>query len=336
VVLSMKVAGRVLGVYVDLGSPVHRGQPLVKLEPADFDLRVRQSEAAYQQARVRLSLSPDGNDDASDLNPEETGVVRQAKAVLEQARITRDRMASLNQDGLVPKSQLDDANAQYQVADARYQDALEEVRSREGLMIQRRAELDIARKQRSDSVLSAPIDGIISEKKVNQGQFAAAGDAVLTMVRINPLRLKLSIPERDAANVRTGQQVDLRVEGDSNVYSGHVARVSPAISIDNRTLMAEAEISNEKGLLRPGSFARAEIITRSAEPVVLIPASSVITFAGLTKVLSVENNETTEKRIKVGRASKGSVEVLEGIRAGEPVVIEPGSLTAGEKVVPIW
>jgi RND family efflux transporter MFP subunit len=336
VVLSMKVPGRVLGVNVDLGSPVRRGQPLVKLEPADFDLRVRQSEAAYQQARVRLSLSPDGNDDASNLNPEDTGVVRQAKAVLEQARITRERMSSLNQDGLVPKSQLDDANAQYQVADARYQDALEEVRSRQGLMIQRRAELDIARKQRSDSVLSSPIDGIISEKKVNQGQFVAAGDAVLTMVRVNPLRLKLSIPERDASNVRVGQNVDLTLEGDSNVYTGHVARVSPAISVDNRTLMAEAEIANEKGLLRPGSFARAEIVTRSAEPVVLIPASSVITFAGLTKVLSVENNETTEKRIKVGRTSKGSVEVLEGIQAGEAVVIEPGSLTAGEKVTPVW
>lgn len=336
VVLSMKVAGRVQAVYVDLGSPVQRGQPLVKLEPADFQLRIQQAQAAYQQARVRLGLQPDGTDTASNLNPEETGVVRQAKAVLEQARITRDRMESLSKDGLVPHSQLDDAMAQYQVADARYQDSLEEVRSRQGLMIQRRAELDIARKQLADSVLSSPIEGMISEKRVNQGQYVASGDPVLTMVRVHPLRLKISIPERDASNVRTGQNVEVRLEGDSRVYVGRLARISPAISVDNRTLMAEAEIANENGQLRPGSFARAEIITQSAEPVVLIPASSVITFAGLTKVISVENNETKENRVRIGRTSKGAVEVLEGIRAGDAVVIEPGTLTAGEKVTPLW
>ena len=336
VVLSMKVGGRVLAVYVDLGSAVRRGQPLMKLEPADFDLRIRQSEAAYQQARVRLGLQPDGNDDGTSINPEDTGVVRQAKAVLEQARITRDRMGELNKEGLVPHSQLDDAMAQYQVADARYQDAQEEVRTRQAVLIQRRAELDIARKQLSDSVLSAPIEGTISEKRVNQGQFVASGDAVFTMVRVNLLRLKLSIPEREAAGVHAGQNVEVHLEGDPQVYVGRLARISPAISVDNRTLMAEAEIANEKGLLRPGSFARAEIITQSATPVVLVPVSSVITFAGLTKVISVDNNETTEKRVRLGRTSKGSVEILEGIHAGDPVVVEPGNLTAGEKVVPVW
>jgi len=336
VVLSMKVAGRVQAVYADLGSAVRRGQALMKLEPADFDLRVRQAEAAYQQARVRLGLQPDGTEDGTSINPEDTGVVRQAKAVLEQARITRDRMDELNKEGLVSRSQLDDAMAQYQVADARYQDSLEEVRSRQALLFQRRAELDIARKQLSDSVLTSPIQGMISEKRVNLGQFLGAGDAVFTMVRVNPLRLKLSIPEREAAGVRAGQNVEVHLEGDSQTYTGRLVRISPAISVDNRTLMAEAEIANENGLLRPGSFARADIITQAAAPVVLVPASSVITFAGLTKVISVENNETTEKRIRVGRTSKGSVEILEGIKAGEPVVLEPGSLAAGEKVNPVW
>jgi RND family efflux transporter MFP subunit len=336
VVLSMKVTGRVQSVYVDLGSPVHRGQPLVKLEPADFELRVQQAEAAYQQARVRLGLQPEGADDGSAINPDETSVVRQAKAVLEQSKITRDRMESLSKEGLIPHSQYDDAMAQYQVADARYQDALEEVRSRQAVLIQRRAELGIAKKQFADSVLSAPIDGMISEKKVNLGQYVSSGDAVFTMVRVHPLRLKLSIPERDAANVQVGQRVEVRLEGDPSVYVGYLARMSPAISVDNRTLMAEAEIANEQGKLRPGSFARAQIIIKPAEPVVMVPASSVITFAGLTKVLGIHNNETEEKRIRVGRTVNGKVEVIEGLQAGDPVVVEPGNLAPGEKVNPIW
>ncbi len=337
VVMSVKVPGRVQTVYVDLGSPVKRGQALVRLEPADFQLRVQQSDAAYQQARVRLGLDAGGKGNGNNLDVTETGVVRQAKAVLEEAKLTKERMESLSRDGLVPKSQLDDATAQYQVAEARYQDAVEEVRSRQALLIQRRAELDIARKQLSDSVLTSPTDGIIQEKRVNAGQFVASGDPVMTLVRIHPLRLKLAVPERDSTNIRAGQRVEIRIEGDANrLHIGRLARVSPAISADNRTLMVEAEIGNENGVLRPGSFARAEIITDSNEPVVLVPASSVITFAGLTKVISIENNETQEKRVRLGRKTKGSVEVVEGINAGDTVVIEPGNLSSGEKVVPIW
>jgi HlyD family secretion protein len=336
IILSMKVPGRVQSVFVDLGSPVKRGQPLVRLEPADFQLRVQQAEATYQQARVRLGLDARSPDNGDSLMLEETGVVRQAKAVLEEAKLTRERMESLNREGLIPKSQLDDANAQYQVADARYQDALEEVRSRQALLIQRQAELNIARKQYADSTLSSPGEGVIQEKRVTPGQFVSAGDQVLTMVRVHPLRLKLAIPERDASNIQPGQRVDVRMEGDARVYTGRIARVSPAITTDNRTLMVEAEIGNEHGLLRPGSFARAEIITASNEPVVLIPDTSVITFAGLTKVMSVQNNEAVEKTIKVGRASKGTIEVVDGIQEGDTIVISPGTLASGEKVKPVW
>ena len=336
IVLSMKVAGRVQSVFVDLGSPVKRGQPLVRLEPADFQLRVQQADATYQQARVRLGLGANEDANALELDPAETGVVRQAKALLEEARLTQERMMQLNQEGLIPKSQLDDAVAQYQVAEARYQDSLEEVGSRKALLIQRRAELNIAQKQLADSTLLSPGEGVIQEKRVTAGQFVAAGDDVFTMVRVHPLRLKLAVPERNSTEIKTGQKVDVRVDGDTRVYSGRLARVSPAITADNRTLMVEAEIGNEQGLLRPGSFARAEIVTDSKDPVVLVPTSSVITFAGLTKVMSIENNETKEKRIKVGRKLKDSIEVVEGIQEGDPVVIEPGNLTSGEKVIPIW
>jgi multidrug efflux pump subunit AcrA (membrane-fusion protein) len=68
----------------------------------------------------------------------------------------------------------------------------------------------------------------------------------------------------------------------------------------------------------------------------LVPASSVVTFAGLNKVITVENNETNEKRIKVGRRAGDRVEVLEGIKGGEVVVTQPGNLVSGERVTPTW
>jgi multidrug efflux pump subunit AcrA (membrane-fusion protein) len=111
-----------------------------------------------------------------------------------------------------------------------------------------------------------------------------------------------------------------------------VARLSPAIQEQNRTLTIEAEIPNERGLLRPGSFARATIVTQAAQPVVMVPASAIITFAGIEKVLSVKDGKSVERRVQTGRKEAARVEIVSGLAAGEPVIVEPGNLTGGQAV----
>jgi RND family efflux transporter MFP subunit len=329
--LGMKVAGRLGVMAVDLGSAVRRGQVIARLDPGDFELRVRQAESALEQARARLGLPPSGGSDAvSDL--EKTAGVRQQRALLEQARITRDRVRSLFEQQLVPRADLDNAEAALQVAEARHQDAIEESRNRVGMLAQRRSELDIARKQLADSTLTAPFDGAIRERRAAAGDYVAAGQTVAVLVRIHPLRLRLPIPEREAVGLAVGQEVRLKVEGDPAQYIGRLARISPAISEESRTLAVEAEVPNREGRLKPGSFARAEIVVRSAEPAVLVPASSIVTFAGVDKVIGVSGDTTREQQVKKGRRSGDQVEILAGVKAGDPVVVEPGNLVSGEKV----
>ena len=181
VVLGTKVAGRVAEVNVDLGTPVKRGQVIGRLDQSDFKLRVDQAEAALQQARVRLGLSPTGTDEKID--PEQTAIVRQARAVLEEARLTRDRSIKLMEQDLIARAQLDTAEANLKVAEGRYQDAVEEVRNRQAIIAQRRSELDLARQQLADTVLTSPIDGAVSFKQASVGEYLAAGAPVATLVR---------------------------------------------------------------------------------------------------------------------------------------------------------
>jgi RND family efflux transporter MFP subunit len=168
---------------------------------------------------------------------------------------------------------------------------------------------------------------------VSPGDYVTVGQPVVTLVRMHPLRLRLEVPERDAANIRIGQPVKLTVEGDPADHTGRVARISPAISEENRTLMVEAEVPNQDARLRPGSFARANIETVSSEPAVLVPASSVVSFAGVDKVMSVENGKAVEKRVRTGRREGDRVEILEGVIAGDPVVVAPGNLVGGQPVM---
>jgi membrane fusion protein, multidrug efflux system len=330
VTLSAKVAGRVETIDVDLGTRVRRGQAIAKLDQTDFKLRIGQAEAALQQARARLGLTPSGKDEQ--VEPEKTAIVRQARAVLDEARLTRDRSVKLLEQQLIARAQLDTAEANLQVAEGRYQDAMEEVRNRQAVLAQRRSEVELARQQLTDTVVLAPVDGAVSQRLTSPGEYLAAGAAMATLVRIHPLRLRVSVPEREAAAVRAGQVVRLTIDGDPMVYSGRVVRLAPIVQELNRTLAVEAEIPNERGALRAGSFARAEIVTDAAQPIVTVPASSLVVFAGVEKVLVVRSGKTAEVRVQTGRRLGENIEILEGLKRGEQVVNNPGNLTGGQAV----
>ncbi len=330
VVAAFKVAGRVSEILVDLGSPVRRGQVLARLDPADYRIRVAQAEAALRQARAALGLPAEGTDETVD--PAKTALVREARAVLDEARLSRDRMAQLREKDLIARAELDAAVSRLQVAEGRYQAALEEIRNRHEILAERRQSLALARQQQDDAVLHAPIDGAVRERKASVGEYLAAGAPVVALVRIHPLRLRVSVPERDASIVRVGQAVRVRVEGDAAEHAGRVARISPSIQEQNRTLLVEAEVANRQGRIRPGAFARAEIVAPADRPAVLVPVSAIVTFAGVEKVFGVRDGRAVERQIRTGRRAGNRVEILEGLAAGDPVVVDPGTLTGGQAV----
>lgn len=330
VVLGMKVAGRLAEITVDLGTRVKQGDVVARLDSTDFRLRVQLVENAIQQARARLGLSLDGGSDRVD--PEKTPLVRQARAVLDEALLTRDRRIKLAEQQLIARADLDAAEAAAKVAEGRYHDAVEEVNNRLGILAERRTELELARQQLADTVLRAPIDGAMNARQAAVGEFLNAGAPVATLVRINPLRLRLAVPEREAAAIRQGQRVRLTLESDPTVYEGHVARLAPAISEQNRSLMIEAEIPNPQGRLRPGAFARGEIVVQPDRRLVTVPAEALVTFAGIEKVLVVEGGRAVEKRVTTGRRSGDRLEILSGLAAGEQVILRPGALAAGQPV----
>ena len=330
VTLSMKVSGRLGELTVDLGSRVSKGQAVARLVPTDFTLHVSQAEASLQQARARLGLSPDGKDDRID--PEKTPGVRQARAVLDQAQLNKQRVETFVTRKIAPRADLDNADASLKVAEGRYQDALQEVSDRQAVLLQRRSEVEMARQQLEDAVLTSPLDGMVRERQATIGQYLAVGSPVATIVRMHPLRLRLAVPERDALLVRVRQPVRVRVEGDPQPHEGRVARVSPAIDETSRTLMVEAEVPNPQSQLRPGSFANAEIVVQPQEKAIVIPASAIVTFAGVDKVLVVQDGKSVEKRVNTGRRERNRIEVVSGLDRGEQVIVDPGNLVGGERV----
>jgi RND family efflux transporter MFP subunit len=327
--VSVKVPGRLRALPVDLGSVVRKGQQIAQVEQQDYQLRVQQSEAALGQARARLGLAPDGSDEKVDL--EQTGTVRQARALMDEARKSRERSATLVEQGVIARSEFESADSAYKVAVSKYQDAVEEIRNRQALLAQRRTELALARQQLADTSIVAPFDGVVQERKASAGEYLAAGAPVVSLVRVNPLRFRAEVPERDAASVRFGQQVRVTVEGAARDYVGRVVRLSPTITEQSRMLIVEAEVAND-GTLRPGAFARADIITSDTSTAVTVPSNAIVNFAGIEKVILVQNGKALEKSVTTGRRINDMTEVLAGVNVGDTVVVNPGNLQSGMAV----
>lgn len=327
--LSVKVPGRLTVLAVDLGSAVRQGDLIAQIEPRDYELRLQQADAALAQARATLGLPLEGDDDQ--LEPKDTSSVRQAKAVLEEATANRDRVLNLSQQGISSAAERDTVEAAYKVALNRYEAALDDARTRQASLAQRRAELELARKQLADTAVRAPFDGVIQTRIANLGEYVATGAPVVRLVKTNPLRLRLDLAERDGHTVGAGQLARFTPEGSTNRLEARLARLSPALDPQSRMLVAEADVAND-GSLRAGAFVRAEIVVGTEDRGVAVPAAALVVFAGIEKVVLVRGNEAVERPVATGRRGPDWIEIVSGLEAGQEIVLNPGNLQTGQAV----
>jgi RND family efflux transporter MFP subunit len=337
VVVSAKQGGRLASIGVDLGSPVKRGEAIAQIETTDYKLRVAQAEAAVAQARALLGLPPSGNargsardenkTDAVDV--EHASAVAQARATLEEAQKNLERSQTLLDKKLIGRADFDAVQANAARAQSAMSGAREEVYNRQALLRQRQSELLLSRQALLDTTIGSPLDGVVQARHASAGELLAAGAPIATIVRIDPLRLRLEIPDHAASKVAVGQVVRVII-GPGQEHAGKIARLSPAIDEQNRTLTVEAEVPNP-GELRPGSFVRAQIEIGS-ESVLAIPSRAIVVFAGIEKVITVDNGKALETVITTGRRAGDLTEVKTGLDEGREIVLEPGNLQSGDPV----
>jgi HlyD family secretion protein len=330
VVVATKVTGRLGELFVDRGDAVAKGAPIGALESREYELRLRQAEAALETVRAQLGLAPGGEDDT--LDPEATAVVRLARAELERARLDRERAQALAREGVDSKAVSERAESDFLSAQGHLQESFEIVAARRATLVQRRAELGLARAQLEETRIEAPFDGFVVERRAATGAYLGVGAALVELVRTDPLRLVLEVGEREAGALRVGQTVRARIEGREELLLGVLARLSPAFEADSRMLAVEAELPNPGGRLRPGSFAEARIVTATEELVLCVPPAVLVSFAGLEKAFVVRDGELVERRLVLGRREAERVEVLEGLAQDEEVVLSPGKLAGGTAV----
>jgi RND family efflux transporter MFP subunit len=316
VTVSTQSSGNLQEILVDVGTPVRRGQVISRIDDRELKLKVEQADATLRQAEARLGVKR-----GERIDPQKQPDVRQARAGLERARYDFKAAENLVEQGDISRQQFDVAQKMLEQADARYQASLENVRNLEAALEEKRAALALSRKQLADTDIISPTSGIVKQKLASRGEYLQTGTPVAIIVQVNPLRLKLEVPEAFAAQIARGQSVSLRVDTfPDREFNGAIARINPSLDDKNRSLVAEAEVPTPAGLLKPGMFARVQVAPTTSVAALMVPEKAVVSVAGVNKLFVLEGDRAMERQIKLGNRDGSLVEVLEGVRVGDRVI----------------
>ncbi len=313
--VAAETAGRVLAAGIERGTPVSRGAELIRLSSTETDAQLKEAQANAAQIEARLGISGGA---ALDVNavPE----VQNAKAGADLAQAEFARIKSLLDQRVVSQSEYDQRRTQAEAARQQYEAAKNGAAQQYQSLQAARARVSLARKAFADTVVRAPFNGVVAQRLVTVGDYVTKGMKVAIVVRVNPLRVQLTVPEQAVSSMAAGQPVTFEVDAyPGRQFEGRVKYVSPALQADQRALTVEAIVPNADGVLKPGLFATARIEQPGRTPGVLVPAASVTVMSGTSRVYVVAGDHVDERIVTTGETVGDLVEITKGLKAGERV-----------------
>jgi multidrug efflux pump subunit AcrA (membrane-fusion protein) len=316
-IISAEIEGRLDEIKADLGDKVTKGQLLVHINDEEQRYKLLENEAQLHQSLERLGLKNE-KDRVKDIK--DTPDARKAQADVFDAEQRYKRTHKLVEQGVASQADLDQATAKFKAAQAAYDATMYATRNLIQDVERTRALLDLQRKKLRDTSVVAPFNGLVKDRQAVLGAYVILGAPLLTLVRIDPIRLRLEIPERMAPWIRQDQTVQVWVEafGD-RTFTGKLWRISPTVDQSKRTFIAEALIENSRGELKPGSYAHAHIPSNKVDRVKIIPFRSVNYVLGSNKAYVVKGDAIEAREVKLGDRFEEEVEIVSGLEEGEQV-----------------
>ena len=246
--------------------------------------------------------------------------LRQAETNLSNIKLEYQRKKALYNDGLISQHDYDSVSAGLSLAEAERENAV--------------AALSLAEQSLTKTKIFSPISGVVKLKMVSGGSFIRNGASICTIIQVDPLKLNFTVSEKNAGVLRKGQDLRFKVETfQEREFSGRLSIIYPNLDEKTRTLMAEAVVSNPGGILKPGYFTTVKLFTGGAKTTLLVPATALLYEGETIKVFTINNETANENKVTIGTKYGEMMEIKEGLKAGDNVVIAgQQNLSEGIKV----
>ena len=327
--VAAETSGKVAAVGVDMGSSVRRGQMIVKLDDADFRIKIQQAQAQLDQAKatLRQNEAKIGLRPGQKFNPENVPEVAGAREALDLAEKNLRRYEKLVETGDISRAAYDQQKSQRDQLAEQYQALIHQAQQNYAAVANAQAAVDaaltqvsLAKRNLGYTVVVSPMAGYVSDRPADVGEYVSPQQKVATVVNLNPLRVRIDIPEQAISQIHVGESVSVSVAAyPDRSFSGRVARVSPSVTTASRTLTVEADVENPKAELKPGQFATVRILLPQTEAAVLVPQRSLRAISGSTYVFVIKNGHAEQRLVQSGQTEGDLVELKSGVAADEVV-----------------
>lgn len=251
------------------------------------------------------------------------GSLNAARAQLDIATKARDNNLALLDKGFISRNAFDNAASQYAIAQANVDAA--------------RGALEVVQKSLNDTVIHAPLSGLVSLRSVQPGEKVSPDNRLLDIINLKNMELEAAVPTSDIGQVVLGQAVTLRVEGLALPFSGRVTRINPSTQTGSRSVLVYVQVPNPQGLLRAGMFAEAQLTLRSKSGVLALPPGALHKDADAFYVYAIENGKLVKKIVTPGIEGRdgddSKIEITDGLSPGAQVIRNNmGTLRTGSAV----
>jgi RND family efflux transporter MFP subunit len=357
--LAPAVGGRVAATPVEIGDFVKKGQVICRIEERDAQLKLDQARASLEQSRfiLRQTQSRVGYSGTGSFNPETVPEVASAHAAYQSALASAKlaaadakRYENLVKSGDISQSNYDRYRTQQETAEAAANSARRQyeaqvntaqqnyraIEAAQASLAASESQYAQAQKVLEDTNIRAPFEGFITDRPVSVGQWLGTNNKVATLVRISTVKLRLQVPEQQAALVKNGMPLTARVAAYQNRdFAGKVIAVVPSVDSGSRAFTTEARFDNPKAELRPGMFANAKLMLQGSERAVFVPSKAVFydNTTDANHIYSVVNGRAHLNVVLKGDTDGDQVRILSGLEGNEMVVIDNlANLYDGERI----
>lgn len=233
--------------------------------------------------------------------------VRKAQITYDMAKNNYARYQSLYDKGAISAQQLEDARGKFQIAEADLSSAA--------------ASQGNAEQQLANTVITAPVDGIVANKTATIGQVVSPGSSLLTVQNISQMYAVIDVEQKNLGAVKEGQKAQITVDAyPGRIFEGTVEVMNPEAGSASRMFRTKIKLDNATGELKPGMFANVDLVTGESVKVLTVPQSAVVQKQGQYYVFQVQDGRAVRKQIEIGQVTGSTIEVKTGLEAGAQVI----------------
>ncbi len=334
--VAPKITSNVKKFYVQRGTRVKKGQLVAELENADLSASAEASKGDYEQAEANYAMTV-GAGLPQQIQKAELDAAA-AKSAFDAQQKIYDSRKELLQQGAIPRRDVDAAEvalaqarsqneqAQKQVADLQRLGKEQLLKSAQGTKESFEGKYRGAAAQLSYSLIKSPIDGVVTDRPLYEGDLATANQPILTVMNLSRLIAKAHIPQVEAAQLRVGNPAEIKVAGLDEPVKARVTLVSPALDPGSTTIEVWVEARKPDPGLRPGMTVSVAMTAKTAKDAIVVPAGAVFRSeeAGDYVLVAGNDEKAHQKKVQIGIRNGESAQVVSGVNEGEPVITSGG------------